>query len=255
LVPSGSWPDPDAVLTDVMALDPRAVGAIDEVWPTDAAWLGRWRDGDARAASAIAATLSADGLDEPGIARALATDVAPGAAVVVAASMPIRDVETFWPVAETPPRALANRGANGIDGTISTAYGVAATGAPTYLLIGDVALAHDVGGLLAGARLGLPLTIVLIDNDGGGIFDFLPVGQAGGAAYEEHVLTPTGLDAERAASLYGARYRMVSDRAALREALAEPPAGGTTLLHLKTVRAANVALHREVWAAVRDALA
>ncbi len=102
------------------------------------------------------------------------------ATVVIAASMPIRDVETFWPVLDTPPRALANRGANGIDGTISTAYGVAAaTGEPTYLLIGDVALAHDVGGLLAGRRLGVPLTIVVIDNAGGGIFDFLPVATQG----------------------------------------------------------------------------
>src|SRR3979409_732316 len=86
------------------------------------------------------------GLDEPSIARALATDTPDGATVAVAASMPIRDVETFWPVLDPQPRALANRGANGIDGTISTAYGVAAAddAGPTYLLIGDVALAHDI---------------------------------------------------------------------------------------------------------------
>jgi 2-succinyl-5-enolpyruvyl-6-hydroxy-3-cyclohexene-1-carboxylate synthase len=126
---------------------------------------------------------------------------------------------------------------------------------PTYLLIGDVALAHDIGGLLAGARLGIPLTIVVIDNAGGGIFDFLPVGQAGGAAYEEHVLTPTGLEVERAAALYGAGYRAVEDLAQLRAALAEPAASGTTILHARTERAANVALHRRIWAAVSDALA
>ncbi|WCB93870.1 2-succinyl-5-enolpyruvyl-6-hydroxy-3-cyclohexene-1-carboxylate synthase [Baekduia alba] len=255
LVPAGRWPDPDAALTDIMALDPSAVGAIDEVWPTDAAWLGRWRDADARAAAAIDATLA--GLDEPGIARALATDTPAGATVVVAASMPIRDVETFWPVRDPAPRALANRGANGIDGTISTAYGVAAApgAGPTYLLIGDVALAHDVGGLLAGRRLGVPLTIVVVDNDGGGIFDFLPVGQAGGPEYEEHVLTPTGIDVERAAALYGARYRAVEDLPQLRAALAAPAADGTTILHARTERAANVALHRGVWSAVRAALA
>ena len=129
--------------------------------------------------------------------------------------MPIRDVETFWPVLDAPPRALANRGANGIDGTISTAYGVAAaTDGPTYLLIGDVALAHDVGGLLAGRRLGVPLTIVVVDNAGGGIFDFLPVSTQG-AEYEEHVLTPTGLEVERVAALYGAGYRSVTDLAGL----------------------------------------
>jgi 2-succinyl-5-enolpyruvyl-6-hydroxy-3-cyclohexene-1-carboxylate synthase len=254
LVTAGRWPDPDAALTDIIALDPSALAAIDEVWAADAAWLGRWRDADARAAAAIAATLT--GLDEPSIARALATDTPDGATVAVAASMPIRDVETFWPVLDPPPRALANRGANGIDGTISTAYGVAAAGdaGPTYLLIGDVALAHDIGGLLAGARLGVPLTIVVVDNAGGGIFDFLPVGQAGGAEYEEHVLTPTGLEVERAAALYGARYRAIEDLAHLREALAEPAPSGTTILHARTERAANVALHRRVWAAVSDAL-
>ncbi|HEY6761938.1 MAG TPA: 2-succinyl-5-enolpyruvyl-6-hydroxy-3-cyclohexene-1-carboxylic-acid synthase [Baekduia sp.] len=254
LVPAGRWPDPDAALSEVLALDAGAIGAIDEVWPADAAWLGRWRDADARAAAAIDATLA--GLDEPSIARALATATPAGATVVVAASMPIRDVETFWPVRDPAPRAIANRGANGIDGTISTAYGVAAAvGSPTYLLIGDVALAHDVGALLAGARLGVPLTIVVVDNDGGGIFDFLPVGEAGGAAYEEHVLTPTGISVERAAALYGARYVAVDSLEGLRGALAEPPAAGTTVLHARTVRAENVALHRRVWAAVRDAIA
>ena len=93
--------------------------------------------------------------------------------------MPVRDIETFWPVRPDPPRVLCNRGANGIDGTVSCAFGAAAAGdGPVVLLIGDVALAHDIGGLLAARRLGLKLTIVLLDNGGGGIFDFLPVAEA-----------------------------------------------------------------------------
>jgi 2-succinyl-5-enolpyruvyl-6-hydroxy-3-cyclohexene-1-carboxylate synthase len=256
LAPTGRWPDPDAALSEIFVLEPAALAGIDRVWPTDRSWLGRWRDADARAAAAIDATLGDDSApDEPRIARALATDVPAGATVLVAASMPIRDVETFWPVLDPPPRALANRGANGIDGTISTAYGVAAaTEGPTYLLIGDVALAHDVGGLLAGRRLGTPLTIVLVDNAGGGIFDFLPVSTQG-AEYEEHVLTPTGLEARRAAALYDADYRAIEDLDQLRAALAAPAADGTTLLHLRTERAANVALHRRIWDAVSEALA
>jgi 2-succinyl-5-enolpyruvyl-6-hydroxy-3-cyclohexene-1-carboxylate synthase len=247
------WPDPDAALSAVLALEPSALAGIDETWPTDLAWLGRWREADACAASAIEATIGADDVNEPRIARELASAVPAGATVVIAASMPIRDVETFWPVLNAPPRALANRGANGIDGTISTAYGVAAaTGGPTYLLIGDVALAHDVGSLLAGRRLGVPLTIVVIDNAGGGIFDFLPVATQG-AEYEEHVLTPTGLEVERIAALYGAEYRSASEIAGLRDALATPP-DGTTIVHLQTERAANVALHRQTWAAVAEAV-
>jgi 2-succinyl-5-enolpyruvyl-6-hydroxy-3-cyclohexene-1-carboxylate synthase len=253
LVPAGPWADPDAALSVVLALQPSALALIDRTWPTDLAWLGRWRDADARAASAIEATIGTEDINEPRIARELATAVPPGATVVIAASMPIRDVETFWPVLDAPPRALANRGANGIDGTISTAYGIAAaTDGSTYLLIGDVALAHDVGGLLAGRRLGIPLTIVVVDNAGGGIFDFLPVATQG-AEYEEHVLTPTGLEVEHMAALYGAGYRSVTDLAGLRSVLDTPP-DGTTIVHLRTVRAANVALHRQTWAAVTEGL-
>ena len=141
------------------------------------------------------------------------------ATLVVASSMPVRDVETFFPARDAPPRVLSNRGANGIDGTVSTAFGVAAAGTgPTVLLIGDVALAHDIGGLLAARRLGLPLVIVLLNNDGGGIFHFLPV-EREGADFEEHVATPHGLDFAHAAALYGLGHVRVEDPAAFREAL------------------------------------
>ncbi|HMJ37401.1 MAG TPA: 2-succinyl-5-enolpyruvyl-6-hydroxy-3-cyclohexene-1-carboxylic-acid synthase [Baekduia sp.] len=252
LRPGGDWHDPDATLARVIDLDSSALGAIDEVWHADAAWLGTWRDADARAARALADTLG-DGLNEPRVARELATAVPAGARVVVAASMPIRDVETFWPV-DARATAIANRGANGIDGTISTAYGVASgtPDAPVYLHIGDVAVAHDVGGLLAGKRLGVPLTIVVVDNAGGGIFDFLPVATQTDA-FEEHVLTPTGLEMSRVAALYDADYREIGDVDALRAALAQAPSG-TTILHVRTDRAENVALHRRCWAAVAEAL-
>ena len=117
----------------------------------------------------------------------------------VAASMPIRDVELYFPARRELPRVLSNRGANGIDGTVSSAFGVAAAGGPEHpvvVLIGDVALAHDIGGLLAARRLGLELTIVLLNNDGGGIFHFLPV-SGESDAFEEHVATPHGLDFAR----------------------------------------------------------
>ena len=146
---------------------------------------------------------------------------------------------------------LANRGANGIDGTVSTAFGVAAVAdGPVVLLIGDVALIHDIGGLLAASRLGLKLTIVLLHNDGGGIFDFLPV-SGEGADYVEHVATPHGLDFAHAAALFGCGYEAVDGvedfRAALGRALAAPR---TSIVAVHTDRAANVALHREVWDAV-----
>src|SRR5438067_4872595 len=117
----------------------------------------------------------------------------PDATLFVASSMPIRDVETFAAARPDPPRVLANRGANGIDGTVSAAFGAASVGRPVVLLVGDVALAHDIGGLLAARRHSLSLTIVLLNNDGGGIFHFLPVASQRDA-FEEHVATPHGLD-------------------------------------------------------------
>jgi 2-succinyl-5-enolpyruvyl-6-hydroxy-3-cyclohexene-1-carboxylate synthase len=122
------------------------------------------------------------------------------------------------------------------------------------LLIGDVALAHDVGGLLAARRLGLPLVIVLLNNDGGGIFHFLSV-EREGADFERHVATPHGLDFAHAAALYGCRYERVTDpdgfRTALDRALA---ADVVTILEVRTDRRDNVAVHRGVWAAVAESV-
>jgi 2-succinyl-5-enolpyruvyl-6-hydroxy-3-cyclohexene-1-carboxylate synthase len=169
--------------------------------------------------------------------------------------MPIRDAETFFPARPQPFRVLSNRGANGIDGTVSTAFGVAlASRGPVVLLIGDVALAHDIGGLLAASRLGLRLVIVLIDNDGGGIFNFLPVAAGAGAEFEPHVATPHGLDFAHAAELYGLGWERAQDvesfRAALGRALASER---STIVCVRTDRTENVELHRRVWESVRDA--
>ncbi len=142
---------------------------------------------------------------------------------------------------------LSNRGANGIDGTVSAAFGAAAAGeGPVVLLIGDVALAHDIGGLLAARRLRLGITIVLLNNDGGGIFHFLPV-SAEQDAFEEHVATPHSLEFEHAAALYGCAYERPGTAAelaaAVEHSIAQP---GTTIIEVRTEREANLALHRRI---------
>jgi 2-succinyl-5-enolpyruvyl-6-hydroxy-3-cyclohexene-1-carboxylate synthase len=255
LDPDAAWQDPDAVVDLSLGLDPAStLFALATLARRTAepGWLEGWRAADAAAAQAIAATLG-DELSEPRVAAELGALLPAQAILFVASSMPVRDVETFVAPRADPPRVLANRGANGIDGLVSTAYGAAASRlGPVVLLVGDVALAHDVGGLLAGARLGIPLTIVAVDNGGGGIFDFLAVSSQADV-YEEHVATPTGLDLGRAAALYGARHRPVASLDELREGLEQ--AEGTTILEVRTDRAANVALHRRVWAAVAEALA
>ncbi|HYF25436.1 MAG TPA: 2-succinyl-5-enolpyruvyl-6-hydroxy-3-cyclohexene-1-carboxylic-acid synthase [Baekduia sp.] len=253
--PAGVWHDPAAVLHELLDGDP--VQELERVGDAvEPAWLERWRAADAQTAAALEAALGS-GLSEPAVARRLATALPPDGALVVAASMPVRDVETFWPALDAPPRVLANRGANGIDGTASTAFGVAAAhDGPVALLTGDVTLAHDLGGLLAAGRLGLALTIVLLDNAGGGIFDFLPVSGVEREVYEPHVATPTGLDGATVASLFGLRYAAPAGveelDAALAAALAAPR---TSLVHVRTDRAGNVALHRRCWDAVAAARA
>jgi len=258
--PETAWQDPAGAVGTLVPADPRALleALADRLprKPRARGWLQEWTGADRAAAGAIASALGAEpGLSEPRVAAELGVRLPAGATLVVASSMPVRDVETFFPARPAPPRVLANRGANGIDGTVSTAFGVAAAASgPVALLIGDVALAHDVGGLLAARRLALPLAIVLLDNDGGGIFDFLPVAGEG-AAFEVHVATPHGLDFAHAAALFGLEHERVAApepfRAALDRALAAP---GATLIHVRTDRKENVALHRRVWEAVRAAV-
>jgi 2-succinyl-5-enolpyruvyl-6-hydroxy-3-cyclohexene-1-carboxylate synthase len=221
---------------------------------TDTSWLDGWHEADRAASRAIASVVGPAGLNEPRIAAELGTVLPPEATLVVASSMPIRDVETFFPARETPFRVLSNRGANGIDGTVSTAFGVAAAGrGPTVLLIGDVALAHDVGGLLAASRLGLKLVIVLIDNDGGGIFHFLPAAREGDE-FVEHIATPHGLDFAHAAALYGFAYERAADVESFRAALGRAVAAErSTIVCVRTNREENVDLHRRVWESVRAA--
>jgi 2-succinyl-5-enolpyruvyl-6-hydroxy-3-cyclohexene-1-carboxylate synthase len=236
--PEGAWQDPAGAVTEVLDADPAAwARAVAGGAVSGAAWLEAWRSADATAAAAIGAVLG-DGISEPAVARALAA-LPSEVTVFTASSMPVRDVETFWPARDAPPRVLAHRGANGIDGTLAAAFGAAATGARVVVHLGDVALAHDLGALLTAKRLHISLTIVLVDNGGGGIFDFLPVATQRDA-YEEHVATPTGLDAERVAALFDLAYEPVDDLQAIREAPG-------TLLHVRTDRAENVALHRRVW--------
>ena len=238
--PEGAWQDPAAVVGEVLDADPAAWARSLAGPPRASAWVDAWRRADDAAAEAIAAELG-DAISEPAVARALAA-LPSEVTVFTASSMPVRDVESFWALRDAPPRVLAHRGANGIDGTLAAAFGAAAAGGRVVVHLGDVALAHDLGALLSASRLDLAITIVLVDNAGGGIFDFLPVASQTDA-FEEHVATPTGLEAERVAALFGLTYERVEALGAIREAPG-------TLLHARTDRAENVALHRRLHEAV-----
>jgi 2-succinyl-5-enolpyruvyl-6-hydroxy-3-cyclohexene-1-carboxylate synthase len=186
------------------------------------------------------------------VARALAAVLAPGTTLVVSSSMPVRDLEWY-----TRPRdalrVLANRGANGIDGVVSTAVGVAlAGGARSALLIGDLAFLHDANGLLGLAGRGVELTIVVVDNRGGGIFSFLPPARAlAPDRFETLFGTPHDVDLAALARLHGLAATAVNDAGELEPALEEAVvAGGVQVVVVGTDRGANVALHDEIHAEV-----
>jgi 2-succinyl-5-enolpyruvyl-6-hydroxy-3-cyclohexene-1-carboxylate synthase len=279
LDPEGAGQEPSAALSDSLALDPgQALSALEaglaaparQATPTEGAreWLERWRAADERAAEALRALLGAGALSEPRAAAELGARLPGSSTLFVASSMPVRDIESFWPAREDPPRVLCNRGANGIDGTVSSAFGAAAAGARVVLMIGDVALAHDIGGLAAARRLGLALTIVLLNNGGGGIFDFLPIAAApmgrlaepgrppgGEDIYERHIATPPKLDFSLAARIYGFAHAAVTEVDELLGALERGlQSGGSQIIEVRCERAENVALHREAWRAVSSAI-
>jgi 2-succinyl-5-enolpyruvyl-6-hydroxy-3-cyclohexene-1-carboxylate synthase len=220
-------------------------------------------DAEGVAARAMDAWLAA--LDEPFEGSpfpALAAALPDGATLWAGNSMPVRDLDAWLPSTDRAITARSNRGANGIDGVVSTALGSAAvSGGPVALVVGDVSFLHDLNALLAAKLHGLSATIVLVNNDGGGIFSFLPQAQPGVPAgsglpehYEELFGTPHGVDVAPIVTALGGEHRCVTNadlEAAIRDSIGRT---GVQVLELRTDRARNVVLHRDVAAAVQLAL-
>jgi 2-succinyl-5-enolpyruvyl-6-hydroxy-3-cyclohexene-1-carboxylate synthase len=233
------------------ASDVRAAGST-----IDDDWIESWAAADACTATAITTTLAHHPEPtEPAVARDLLAALPDRSALVVSSSMPVRDVE-WYGGARRGVRVLSNRGANGIDGVVSTATGVALTGVPTAVLIGDVALLHDTNGLLGLTSRDIDLVIVVVDNDGGGIFSFLPQATAlDHDRFEQLFGTPHGVDLDVLAGAHG----IVAERVELQSDLGPAvrrchAAGGVHLLLATTHREANVAVHDEIHDAVARAL-
>lgn len=218
-------------------------------------WRGMWRSASEAAAGTLEEAL--DGLEvpnEPAIARGLVAAVAPDTHVLVSSSLPIRDVERYA-VPRGDIHVVANRGANGIDGVVSTAVGVAVgSQMPAALLVGDLAFLHDSNGLTGAAGRAIDLVIVVVDNDGGGIFSFLPQARKlPGERFEQLFGTPHGLDLAALARSYGVRAeRLTGDEARdlpkrVEEAFGR---GGVQVVVVETDRARNVEVHRTVDAAI-----
>ncbi len=217
-----------------------------------------YRDAWARAEQAARATLG-EALDSAAIGGfegkavwTLAQALPTGSALCVANSMPVRDLEYFWPLALGGRRIHFSRGANGIDGTLSTALGVAHGGRPTVLLTGDLALLHDTNGFLLRPELRGSLTIVLINNAGGGIFGHLPVAAFPGP-FERFWATPQAVDFAKLCSAYGVEHVAVRDWEHLRELTSSLSEAGLRVLEVRTDRQADVITRRELFAAAAQA--
>lgn len=259
VVDAGGWPDQARVAAEVVWANAaalcRSLAAAITASAVEPDWLARWRALEIGSRHAVDSMLTGEAaLSEPGVFAALAHVLPDDALLVLGNSMPVRDADTVLPAAERRVRVLANRGASGIDGVVSTALGIAALERPVLLVLGDISFYHDLNGLLAAKLHGLTATIVLLNNDGGGIFSFLPQAEQA-EHFEELFGTPHGLDFAPAADLYGLEYGVVETAdeliGAVRRSLAAP---SVSVIEVRTRRDENVTVHRRLVAAVVDSL-
>ncbi len=268
----GRWRDPDNAAAHVVPADPglfcreltallAGSGAAGQGPPLPD-WSASWASAEARAQGVIRSMCGADrsdpGLTEPALAHRLFARMPAEGTLVVSSSMPVRDVEAFAAPRPGPPRVVANRGANGIDGVVSTALGVArASAGPTVALVGDLAFLHDVSALVQG-RTAPPLVVVVADNRGGGIFSFLEASAVlDGASFEAYFATPQDSDVAAVAQGFGWTVDDLGEGATSFEEVldARMEAGRASVIRVRVPgREENVAVHARINAAIAEAV-
>jgi 2-succinyl-5-enolpyruvyl-6-hydroxy-3-cyclohexene-1-carboxylate synthase len=260
---TGAWREPTRRAEVIVRADPTATARLlterlARLRPGASSVAGSpfasgWLEADAAVREAVDGRLGElNELSEPGIWTALGAALRDGDSIFAASSMPVRDLEAFLRPGPEGVRIASNRGANGIDGLVSTSAGLSTgTGARTWAVLGDLALFHDLGGL-AVAKDNPDLRLIVIDNAGGGIFHFLPQAESMDEPEFEALLgTPSGLDPAAAAELYGLSIEAPESPAELDAALA----GDARMIVVRTDRGRNLDLHRELAEAAAAAVA
>ena len=241
------WQDPTALGTDYIQCEESLFcrSLMEQPTQKNSEWLNHWMDVNDHAKDLL--VQGHESWDEGVAVHQLIQHLPDNSTLFSSNSMPIRDLDTYFFTNNRSLRIFANRGANGIDGVVSTALGMSTKSQPMYLLIGDLAFYHDLNGLLTARKYQLNMTIVVMNNNGGGIFSYLP--QAGDKKHFEDLFgTPMDLEFAHAAKLYGASYFHVASEHEFIPALQESEQHkGITIIEVMTNREENVANHRKLW--------
>ena len=254
--PSSSWAEPSFTVSEIVNVNHQGLTELAEeleFCTPDEGWTNHWEKADQQAQKAINNIIDREPLLQPAVARELGRRLPEGHVLFVSNSMPVRDVDSFLESRLEPLWVMGNRGASGIDGVISSAAGVAAAGHHTTLLIGDLAFQHDIGGLLAVLKDSLSLTIIVLDDEGGGIFSYLPIsGVANSSLFKEFFTTPQQLPIRKIAESIGIDYLEVTEINQLAELLKAPDR--LRVIRIPIDRELDVDQHRRLAQAVATAL-
>ncbi len=251
----GVWADDSQRVSHFVQADEAAFvqGLLPLLEQQDAEWRQVFDTAEQRVWAGIAQGIEEEAYFDGAVVYDTVDLLPSGAVLFVGNSLPVRHLDQFGRPGDKPLFAHASRGASGIDGNISTALGLAAgrPAAPLAAIVGDITFYHDMNGLLAVRRCGVPITIVLLHNDGGGIFHRLPINQYE-PEFSQYFLTPHGLEYEHAARMYGLEFVRVSTRAEFRQAFtASISAHSATIIEYRSdarednVRRARVIRHTE----------
>ncbi|SDX23069.1 2-succinyl-5-enolpyruvyl-6-hydroxy-3-cyclohexene-1-carboxylate synthase [Marininema mesophilum] len=261
--PDGGWREPTLSATEMIYSDPDhfAKEVAKRVSAIDPKRQGNWSENllelDARTrAGMVASSVQIEGLFEGRVFTELGKTMPDGSLLFTGNSMPVRDMDSFFTKEGAMVWGMANRGANGIDGVTSTALGAALVQSPTVLVLGDLSFYHDLNGLLAAKLHTINITIIVINNGGGGIFSFLPQAkEADQVAFETLFGTPLGLDYEPVITMYGGSFTRISSWEEFHNALQKSMDGkGMHVIEIPTDRTDNVSTHRAIWENVHQSL-